>query len=81
MKRNTLLLCAIAALMTSSCDDKTVTCADLLVDVTNTASDWDASDADCAAYRDAMQAYIDSDCGYADQLDEYEAIIDTLPCP
>lgn len=76
-----MLILIIASLVAYSCDDKTVACADLLVDVTNTASDWDASDADCAAYRDAMQKYIDSDCGYADQLDEYQAIIDTLPCP
>ena len=81
MKKTVFLFLAAATLLTASCDDKTVACADLLVKVTDTAADWDASDADCAAYRNAMQEYIDSDCGYADQLDEYQAIIDTLPCP
>lgn len=81
MQKISFLILIIASVTATSCDDKTVACADLLVDVTNTASDWDASDADCAAYRDAMQEYIDSDCGYADQLDDYQAIIDTLPCP
>lgn len=64
-----------------SCDDKTVACGEILVEVGTAAQDWNTSTASCEAYADAMHRYLDNDCATPSVIDEYESILDTLNCP
>lgn len=64
-----------------SCDDKTVSCGNTLIEITDAAQNWNSSAADCETYLDAMQRYIADDCAGTSTLNEYQSIIDTLNCP
>lgn len=64
-----------------SCDDKTIACGEILIQVSEAAQDWNTSTANCEEYIDAMHSYLDNDCATPTVVDEYEGILDTLSCP
>lgn len=66
---------------TTSCDDDNpISCTQKLVDVTSAAQDYtlNDSDANCNAYKAALEDYIDCD-GVTDKA-SYQTILENLPC-
>ena len=75
-------LFTVGILATSCSDDNPISCATKLADVVDAQSVYlnDDSDANCNAYKDALQDYINCD-GIA-QTDKatYQSAMEALPC-
>jgi len=86
MKKLTFILLAVAGSMAfvncSSDDDEKVVavdCYELAQDVMDAASAYtaDNTDANCIAYKNALQAAIDAECAGSST---FQGVIDALPC-
>jgi hypothetical protein len=81
MQKFTWVLFLFSLIALSSCDDKTLSCGETLIEISDAAQNWNSSTADCETYLNAMQRYIDDDCAGTSSLEDYQSIIDTLNCP
>ncbi len=71
------------AILTSSCsEDNPISCATKLADVLDAQTDYnsDQSDANCNAYKSALEDYIDCDGITSTNKTLYQTALENLPC-